>query len=61
MNTAGAEEDKFRRGVSGEATPYTLTRPPVSPEVVAAFHKLYSGSLPGRIKRWLLNLRGPRG
>jgi hypothetical protein len=58
VNTGAIDDARFRRAVT--ASPYRLTRPDISPVIVAAFHRLYSGSLPGRIKRRLLNLRGPR-
>lgn len=61
MNTGVGDDALFRRSVSDQASPYRLTRPAVSPQIVAAFHRRYSGGLPGRIKRRLLNLRGPRG
>ncbi|MDT0684534.1 glycosyltransferase [Roseicyclus sp. F158] len=51
--------DRMHTALSGSGTALTLNLPPEDPRVLAAFHKAYSGSLPGRLRRTVRNWRMP--
>ena len=51
--------DKFHTTIRPNSVPYQLNLPDVSPEIVTAFHRAYSGALLGQVKRAFINIRPP--
>jgi hypothetical protein len=49
--------DRFHTSIGATGRVLDPTLPPVDPRVLAAFRKIYSGTLPGRLRRSLRNWR----
>lgn len=51
--------DRMHTALSRSGAAFSLALPPEDPRVLAAFHKIYSGSPLGRLRRFLRNWRMP--
>lgn len=51
--------DRMHTALAPSGSALDLALPPEDPRVLAAFHKIYSGSLLGRLRRFLRNWRMP--